>query len=868
MKSTLKDNKNIKIKGFTLIEVLLVVMLAMGFMLIFFNMDMNVDKEQNSRKVGTQLNMLATAIDKRLAVEGKLFSDWKNGTEWVGEANFQKFLKQELVGKNNTTCGDPTYGWNPTLNLNGLDPTSDEGKTVVYLHNNALNGKLVPCTLWQVTPYNVQPTVKLFETTDDKLKNVLFSFKFKDADAWKKGFADFNKSYNFAKEQKNTTLLTQKEFYYTNQSGAKINLKNCLNLKENCSLNMNVIVGSSSTDDKKFKVDSSNSFETNLGFAKSVKYNEQINCNIWTLDTSVYPSVWKSRETACGVTGGTDGDKEIALIGDNIDAKNVKITGRCYDYKDLNTAATSPLSECGLIDNNTYVELNNNNIQAENIASKELKVKNSYNHEINVKNGMTVTNVADIVGLSLSEQTSGSNYTSKYENCVIGVVTASCPENFPLLKATETASLTSPYRITPAGTAFEGKNITVPKVTVDYDSNINSKTTAERGIVTNKLESNNTTTAQQMFVAKEASLTASNFTQTNVTTNIINTDKAAMNSITSNNKVIISGNITANDVNVSNSFETEQLNFRTAFNSDKLLKFSKSVSFDNLGNKYIITNNAISGWGAEGYKSNSGIYAHKFYLNGNIVVNSTDAASGATVANTDNGMLSNYVGYRKGMTLIHLFPDTRGMFYMNDVGKLMVSAYYDLGATRSGLRIGGSTGGRGFFWGLTNSELGTAFGDQPIYTNLDSSIYGYTAGQNIKSLVGGYKTIMNNLTVYNNRPANLYAGAYYHAGLPRKMDSAGNLSSEETPVNYIENGIGVYWETADGIYLRHLVTSVKYYLDRISYIYGNYVVLNKSGTIKGSKGLRGARGDTGIAGIRGETGSDGIPGPVGLRGGE
>lgn len=864
MKNVKLKKIDFKTKGFTLIEVLLLVSMVLGFILIFFNIDMNTDKEQNARKIGTQLNMFATAIDKRISVEGKKFSYWKNGDEWNGSSKFQEFLRQELVGKNNSTCGDTTKGWSPTLNLNGLDPLSEEGKNVVYLHNNALTSKLIPCTLWQVTPYNIQANVKIFEDSDNNLKNVLFTFNFSNLNDWNKGFADFNKSYNFAKEQKNTTLLTKKEFYYSNASGSKINFRNCLNIKENCSLNMNVLVGSSSTDDKKFKVDSSNSFETNLGFAKSVKYNEQINCNIWTLNTSTIPVSWESRVTACGVTGGTDGDKEIALIGDNIDAQNIKITGRCRDYS-TTFASAAPYSECGLINDNSYVEINNNNIQSNNAITEEMKVQSSKIHEVNIKEKLTSVKT-DVWGNSKSEQLNGSTFTSPYKDCVAGVISAGCPSNWQILQKTDGRSMNALYRITPSGIAFENKDLNVKELKVDYDTLLNKIIRANLFSISNKFEGKKAITTDNLTVNGESYLTSSNFTNSSISGKLTAKDKTNINIAQADNKAIISGNITANDLLATGSVETEQLNFRTAFNSDELVKFSKSLSFDNLGNKYIIKNNAISGWGAEGYLSNSGIYASKFKVNGNIIVNSKQLPSNAYIYENNWGYLQNYTGFRNGLTLTHQFPDTRGMFYMNDVGKVFVSGYYDVGAANTGLQIGNKTG-KGLFWGRNPRNM-PEMGDKPIKTNLDSSIYGYKAGQDITDISGGYKMIMNSLSVVNAFTANLYSGAYYHAGLPRKMDIYGNISADETPINYIQNGVGVYWETADGIYLRSLNTNIKYYLDRIAYIYGNYVNLNKIGTIKGAKGDRGARGDTGIQGLRGENGTDGIPGPVGIRGGE
>lgn len=148
-----------KIKGITLIEVMIVMSLILGFILIFLNMDIATNEKQNSRKVGTQLNMIVSAIDKRISIEGKSFSYWKNGTSWDG-ITFRNFLKEELIGANNATCGVPSKGWKPIINIGDLDPTSPEGRSVVLMHDNALTGKLIPCSLWTIYPYDIVPSAK------------------------------------------------------------------------------------------------------------------------------------------------------------------------------------------------------------------------------------------------------------------------------------------------------------------------------------------------------------------------------------------------------------------------------------------------------------------------------------------------------------------------------------------------------------------------------------------------------------------------------------------------------------------------------------------------------------------------------------
>jgi len=875
-----------KIKGLTLIEVMVLMSLILGFILIFLNMDMATNEKQNTRKVGTQLNMIVSAVDKRISIEGKSFDYWKNGTTWNGP-QFKDFLKQELIGANNATCGNPSKGWKPAIDIADLDVNSEEGKTVSLMHENALTGKLIPCSLWTVYPYDIVPSATITADADNNLDSLILSFKFANVADWTKGFPKFNQSYLFAKEQKNTTLLTTKSFYYSDASNNLIDIKQCMTLKNNCVMNLKISVGSSSTDDKKFKVDSSNSFETNLGFAKSVQANQQIDCKIWTMDTSTNPPTWNTRITACGVTGGSNGDKEVGLIGDNIDAQNIKITGRCVDYKDA-FPVTDYNADCGMIDNGTFVELNSTILHAKSINAEKLAVNNTaYLNNLAVNDSGTnkATTVVDnsfkSSGKSLLDITA-SKYTldQDQKNDIRNVLVFN-----PL------------YRPTAAETSFKTNGLEVKNFQSEIESIVSKSFKTNKVDISDKLFTQKSSIAAQLTVSGKAQLEELRPSKNIETANnlIVADPENSLNvkeepykvslkfdDIKANKTGVILGDINANDIKITGLATSEQLNFKTSYNSKDLLKVSKSLNFDNLTNKYIYPKGYMTGWGAEGYSSNSGIFAKQFKLesalptsltsnqpNIALQVNSTAADTAAYIYDQNWGFSQNYVGYRNGIELTYdQFPDTRGMFYMNDMGKVLSSGYYDTG-TKTGIRIGGgfngSGNGSGFFWGRDPKLLTNEFGDKPIIANLPSSIYGYSAGENITALNNGYKMIVNNLTVYAALAANLYSGANYHAGLP-KILSGSTITNTDVPINYVSSGVGEYWETADGIFLRSLNSTITYYLNRISYIYGQYVNLNKIGTIKGSKGDRGARGQTGSNGIQGEVGSQGIPGAVGDRG--
>jgi hypothetical protein len=858
-----------KIKGLTLIEVMILMTLILGFILIFLNMDMTTNEKQNTRKVGTQLNMIVSAVDKRISIEGKSFSYWKNSTSWDG-TQFKNFLKQELVGANNTTCGDPTKGWKPSYDVSGLDVSKGEGENVVNMHNNALTGKLIPCTLWTVYPYDIVPSAKITADAKGDLSNLILTFKFANVADWTKGFSKFNQSYLYAKEQKNTTLLTTKSFYYADASDKIVDLKQCLALKNNCSMNLKISVGSSSTDDKKFKVDSSNSFETNLGFAKSVQANQQIDCKIWTMDTSTNPPTWSTRTTACGVTGGSNGDKEVGLIGDNIDAQNIKITGRCIDYqKNFPSIGTNFNSDCGMLDNGSIIELNSSILQATKVIADELNVNTDSNiNNIAIKTQTTTDTLFKSAGKSLDDIIQAKQLLTEAQKKDLN----------------NTLVFDPLYRPTPAAVSFKTDKLNVKNLNSEVESIISQSFNTNNISLKNKMYTASPTSSKQYTINNQAYfniLTPDNGAKVknslviadpnnrwNTTLNALKSFHVFDN-IDSSSTGVVLGDMKANNIKISGTAISEQLNFKLSFVSNALVKVSKSFNFDNLMNKYIYPKGYMQGWGALGYTSNSGIFAKKFKLNGDLTVRSTAADTGAYIYDDNWGAYQGYMGYRNGIELTYdQFPDTRGMFYMNDVGKVLASGYYDTGK-HSGIRIGGGFNGlgngTGFFWGRDPKLLTNEFGDKPIYANLASSIYGYNAGDDITALNNGYKMIVNNLTVYASLGANLYSGAYYHGGLP-KILSGSTITGTDNPIIYISSAVGEYWQTGDGIFLNNLNWNISYYLNRISYIYGQYVNLNKIGTIKGSKGDRGSRGQTGINGIKGETGSQGIPGAVGDRG--
>lgn len=820
-------------KGFTLFEVLIVLVLLTGFVFIFLQMDLTIDQKQNKRKVGNQLNQIIEAIDKRVSIEGKEISKWSNNV-WEGE-EVKNFLRGELVGNKNTTCGK-VDGWNPTLDLKGIDPNSEEGLELTYLLEQAQSTKLLPCSFWAIYPNKIVPKIEILDDGVGNISNFVLSFKFDSLEDWEKEFKDFNQSFIFGRDQKITTLLTSKEYFYANNSKNKLSLKQCIDLKEDCNFIVDIKIGSNKNDDKKFKIDSSNSFETNLGFAKSIKENEKIECNIWTLNKNVNPAVWESELTACGVTGGSSGFKEVALLGENIDSESVIIKGNCNSYSE---DFSSIKAECGMY-KDSIVQLNVINGQATRIIAKELYAENLYTSNLSVKNDSSISLLTRSYGKDQKDEVINSN-------------------SYTPINPLDMNGLNSMYRDTMADYSYKTKDLKANNLTVTNDIQLKESIKTEDLTLTNKAHIKNNTTADTMIGQYETFSSVIN-NEYNVNPATINnqlkaTNYAEINSISKNKRSVFAGDLSANNVSASNIFQTEQLNFRNSFNGDNnILNFSKSISFDGVGNKYIYPSGYLEGWGQKGFSSNSGIAAKKIKVNGNLILD-TDSDLLNFNINTSADYVYNHLGMRKGLSVTRLFPDPRSYSTLNEYGRVFVSAYYPLGNDTTGLKVGS-----GFFFGRNPANL-TDVNDRKIITNLGSEIYNYKPGDEITSLTNGYKFIARNLSVKTKYAANFYDGAIYHKSMPKKMD--GSLA----PIEFITTPFGFYWETADNISLRHQNSNVLYYLNQISYIYGLYLKLNEKNVISGAKGDRGEQGETGATGERGENGKEGIPGIVGMRGG-
>lgn len=857
------------IKGFTIIEAIIYIIIFSLITVFLIRHDARVDEEQNNRKIGRQINDIASAIDKRISIEGKNISNWKNGTSWNGPDRFREFLRQELIGASNDTCG-VANGWNPNLDLNGLPPTSAEGARLEELEKEAKNGKLVPCTLWSIYPYNLSPSLKInANPTTNEISSINMTFKFVNNTDFDKYFRLFALAFKIAKEQDSNEVLISKKFNYVNtQTGNTVDTNGCLNLKQNCGLRLTMNLGLEDSKDDKFKVDSSNSFKTNLGFANGTNFNASsdtnniLNCNIWTYESTT--NSWKANTVECGITGGTKGYKEVNLIGSGLDSDSITIKGACSTF---DTDLSKMDANCGLYKNNSLVQINTNKLEAKNLTSSKIYTTLFNTNNLSVKEDSSVSNTMSTLG---SEVKSQEPATSAYTP----------------LNPYDMKGLSSVYLPTIAENSLNTDSFSTKILKVNTETNLSDYLTATV-ISANKTHINNTATVNKTNIYNEGTVGTTTDGQLNnlatgsvapiakvknsvnveaktITKNINIQNNLLLSSQTnpvsiSSGRGIIAGDIDASNytVNATNSLITEQFRFGNYFkNPNSDLTIAKSISFDGLGSEYIITNNAISSWGSPRFVSNAGISAKTINISGNLVLNSNAPYFYPVLGGEAGVALTTPIGtYTHGMDVVN--PDGAPFFSITPYGRLFIAPYYDSTSPTSGVRIGSL-----YFFGRSMAQVP---GDRPIVQNLTSLVYDYKAGDVLPlSKIDYYRNTMNNLTVTAPYGMYLQDGAYLHSngGYPKSMNGNTLMPIFRAQESYVD------WSTTENRTLSQETVDVQYLSERTQLVYNTFLEINRRSTIIGQVGDRGERGDTGAAGERGESGVQGIPGLVGPRGGE
>lgn len=344
-------------KGVTLIEALLVLTLAIGFIVSFLVMYSDDLKRDYIKILANDFSNIPYAVQRRLQNDSFGFERWeKNGDQTItvtpvgttkvivwdthekitGISNTANSLfKHFLTGRKNTECGKDPAGWNAANNDGTLD-----GGTEGAIEKESL----VSCALFNKKPYNIEMKAVL---TNDPATNAVASFVFygnlKDSDLFdindKEGITwvlSLKRSIESAlkKELNGNTKVyfgkqnTLNNVYDDTNNYTPIDCLNELRAGNECS----IIIAASFTgtnNDYYLRTDGSNAMLASIDFKQAVGGASQKcvwwqNPNITAADqtksilsggTSV--TSWTAKEVDCGLAGGNDSPLYVESIMDN-----------------------------------------------------------------------------------------------------------------------------------------------------------------------------------------------------------------------------------------------------------------------------------------------------------------------------------------------------------------------------------------------------------------------------------------------------------------------------------------------------------------------------------------------------------------------
>ncbi len=351
-----------KQKGVTLIEALLVMALAIGFivsLLVMYSEDL---KREYLKILANDISSIPYAVQRRLQNDSFTFERWeKNGDQTItvttvagarvivwdthekvtGISNTGNSLfKHFLTGRKNAECGKDPTGWNAANNDGTLD-----GGTESAIEQESL----VSCALFNKIPYNIDMKAVL---TNDPATNAVASFVFyanlKDSDLFdvndKEGITwvlTLKRSLESALKRElngNTKVYFGKQntlnnVYDDTNNYSPMDCLTELRAGNECS----IIVGANFTgtnNDYYLRTDGSNAMLASIDFKQAVGGASQKcvwwqNPNISAADqtasalsggTSV--TSWTAKEVDCGLAGGNDSPLYVESIMDNSYSQN------------------------------------------------------------------------------------------------------------------------------------------------------------------------------------------------------------------------------------------------------------------------------------------------------------------------------------------------------------------------------------------------------------------------------------------------------------------------------------------------------------------------------------------------------------------
>lgn len=874
-----------KIKGFTLIEVLVYISIFSIFSLILFMQNKRVGEDVKDISIVNDISSLVNAIDRRVFIEGLQEENWTE-TEW-DKNNFRDFLKKELITAENTQCG-VEGGWSPRYNEDISDSLSKELGDYNGILTKTLGSKLIPCTFWNSYPLkNFQPSLKV-NISDDFVKSFVFNISFSDNESWFESLVTMRKLESSINNKKINTSMLSVEFK-PKVNSVNTTMENCLSNKSSCSYDIVMNTNSVFHDTERLRIDSSNSLKSGIKFAKNETTDEQLRCETWIVDDN---NKWSKSTKNCGLSGGSmDSDKFIAR-GSNSDVDSIKlnVAEDCIIFNgesDDPKLFTQSQAACGIFDDGKII-LNLTHTSTEMEVVRKLRTVDIITSSANVS-GILTAQESNVIGRDKHKQTPANPRAAK-----------------EMFKKVDIDS-----RVGLAGYAIEVDNNINFRDQLIIGTDLHLEPTSN--INTNKINIRDTASFNNLsfkgnrFETDVKVLGESHLGTINSLNKIYDGEGAQAPNLISNrmqassgieaekltlSKVMVSTGYTEIDsINAKSTFETEQLEFNKTLTISGDFNIDNSLSLDGTGPQYKYKSTAggglIDSWGAfdlgiSGPSSLGGFSADRIEANGNLLVNtystgnaSLDRFGGFFVTDTNIGQGNRLLD----VTDYSLFSLRQAASRSGDVpifvGKIFIGNPLTMKNTTfsNPLVNQAASGSRDLkFVSVTNmkdSAGNVVVGSDNDLTNRNSNVISVESFE-IDAPNGTVQILQGAALPCWKTKAKAGGGTESVWGVcPDKLPIMPNGSKK--PINYTNDTGSAdksVWILNNNIALYSQYVSSEWVLSVLYDVEKRYKVVNQATLKDGVTGDRGDRGNNGAAGIQGPVGAIGLDGPVGPRGGD
>lgn len=378
-----------KNKGLTLFETMLVVAISMGVMASGTYLLSKYQKAKFASTVATDVVQVISAIDKRMYLDGYKADKWGSDS-YANTADVRKFFNEKLISRE-AACGK-TNGWTPITDK--IEGTVEAAKMEKVT--------LIPCNLWsEKTPWGTSLSID-FTTENNNVNTINLYLKFKDDESFHENIPYVRAALTEMKAKDNQQVAGAHYYTFVDESnkGTPITPLKCVDLQSKCILKASF--SSEDTGAEYLQVSGKNSMVNSAISFKPEASQQAVNCLRWKYDTT---GNYVSSNVKCGFgiydTSETETNKRIDLVIDSVTTKGFYLNKNCNKYvynfssQSLQLDGNSP---CGIYEQDGSVIQVVENINTEKLFASQIKAKDLFISNLDVKEALTVLDTLTATG--------------------------------------------------------------------------------------------------------------------------------------------------------------------------------------------------------------------------------------------------------------------------------------------------------------------------------------------------------------------------------------------------------------------------------------------------------------------------------------